>query len=101
MLKKIRLLNEVPPMNRFDSLALCLLAMLPLSACTAPWDRSLYEGMRQGANNAAQQPAGRAVPQGTPLPDHERYEAERKRLRGDTAGNSPEPTDAAASAAAR
>jgi hypothetical protein len=72
---------------------------LALTAC-ASWDRSMYEGMRQGANNAARQPEGRAVPQTTPLPDHDAYQRERARLRGD-AGEAPIASGAAASAATR
>ncbi|MBC7954988.1 MAG: hypothetical protein H7Y33_03835, partial [Cytophagales bacterium] len=70
-------------MTRLDHLAAPLLLCLTLTACANTyWERSLYEGMRQGADNAARQPGPRAVPQTTRLPEHEQYERERQRLLG-------------------
>lgn len=92
-------------MTRFDRLALAAatpLLCLTLTACASTyWERSLYEGMRQGADNAARQPGARAVPQTTRLPDHAQYERERQRLLGAQAGQPAGAADAAASAAAR
>ncbi|GAB4559501.1 MAG: hypothetical protein IV105_01425 [Rhizobacter sp.] len=70
-------------MTRLDHLAAASLLCLGLTACAGThWERSFYEGMRQGADNAARQPGGRAVPQTTRLPDHDQYERERLRLIG-------------------
>jgi len=89
-------------MTHHDRLAAVLLLSLTLSACADTyWERSLYEGVRQGADNAARQPGARAVPQTTRLPNHDQYERERQRLLGAQAGQPADATDAAASAAAR
>lgn len=74
-----------------------------LAACAGTnWERSFYEGTRQGADNAAQQPGGRAVPQNTPPMPYDRYEREREKLRsGGGASTEPIGSAAAASAAAR
>ncbi len=73
-----------------------------LTACSATaWERGLYDGMREGAANAARQPGPRAVPQATTLPDHGHYERERQRLRGDPKVEAAPGEAAAASAAAR
>ncbi len=84
-------------------LAASLLLSLSLSACSSTyWERSFYEGARQGADNAARQPGPRAVPQTDRLPSHHQYERERLRLQGATPTDSRPPVaDAAASAAAR
>jgi hypothetical protein len=44
------------------------------------WERGLYEGMRQGTKERARLPGGAAVPD-PQLPDHDRYEQERRRLK--------------------
>lgn len=90
-------------MTRLDRLAAALLLCLNLTACAGThWERSFYEGLRQGADNAARQPGGRSVPQTTRLPDHHQYERERQRLLGAQPGpQAASATDAAASAAAR
>ena len=81
-------------------IAITLVAVLTACANTN-WERSFYEGMRQGADNAAQQPGARAVPQTTPLLPYDRYEREREKLRGSGSSSEPVSSEAAASAAAR
>ena len=86
----------------------CILVLVPswlllaLGGCAGTnWERSLYEGVRQGADNAARQPAGRAVPQAAPLPRYDDYEREREALRGMAPADTPVRAEAAASATAR
>lgn len=90
-------------MTRLDHIAAASLLCLGLTACAGThWERSFYEGMRHGADNAARQPGGRAVPQTTRLPDHDQYERERLRLQGAATPDSRPPVvDAASSAAVR
>ncbi len=92
-------------MTRLDRRAAAVLLTLSLTACADTyWERSLYEGLRQRADNAARQHGARAVPQTTRLPEHGQYERERQRLLGAQAARPAEGTDganAAASAAAR
>ena len=58
-----------------------LVTLAALSACAdMNWERSVYEGMRRGADNAARQPGSAAVPQTTRLPEYTQYEQERQRL---------------------
>lgn len=61
---------------------LALLSILTaLSACAdMNWERSVYDGMRRGADNAAQRPGSAAIPQTTRLPEYTQYEQERQRL---------------------
>lgn len=58
-----------------------LITLASLSACAdTNWERGVYEGIRRGADNAAQRPANAAVPQATRLPEYTLYEQERQRL---------------------
>ena len=88
--------------NKMLRRALAITLISLLSACAGTnWERSFYEGMRQGADNAAQQPAARAVPQAAPLMPYDRYEREREKLRGGGSSTEAVNSDPAASAAAR
>jgi hypothetical protein len=58
-----------------------LITLVALSACAdINWERGVYEGVRRGADNAAQRPGGAAIPQTTKLPEYTQYERERQRL---------------------
>lgn len=58
-----------------------LIILAALSACAdMDWECSIYEGMRSGADNAAQRPGSASVPQPTRLPEYTQYERERQRL---------------------
>ena len=63
-----------------------LITLAALGACAdMNWERSVYEGMRRGADNAAKLPGNAAVPQTTRLPEFTEYERERERLTAPTA----------------
>jgi hypothetical protein len=69
-----------------------LITLAALGACAdMNWERSVYEGMRRGADNAAQRPGSTLVPQPTTLPEYTQYERERQRLM------TPDPTAAKSS----
>ena len=88
--------------NEMHRWLICIPLIGLLTACASTnWERSFYEGMRQGADNAAQQPGARAVPQTTPSMPYDRYEREREKLRSNGSSIEPIHSEAAASAAAR
>jgi hypothetical protein len=69
-----------------------LITLATRGACVdMNWERSPYDGMRRGANNAAQRPGSASVPQTTRLPEDPQHERERQRLM------TPDPTVAKAS----
>jgi hypothetical protein len=56
---------------------LTLLAALLCGCVQISWERAAYEGVRQGAKNAASQPGAKAVPD-PKLPSHEAYRKVRR-----------------------
>jgi len=58
-----------------------LIPLAALSACAdINWERSVYEGVRRGADNAAQQPESVSGQQTTRLPEYTQFERDRRRL---------------------
>jgi hypothetical protein len=74
-------LLEIPMNRRPESLALIVLMCVAGAGCDTLTERSFYEGMRQGNDQAARRTGPAAVPQSQPLPSYDAYERERQRLR--------------------
>ncbi|RQP25025.1 hypothetical protein [Piscinibacter terrae] len=59
---------------------LTLAAALLCGCAQINWDRAVYEGMRESARQSANRPGAQATPD-PKLPDYDKYEEERRRVR--------------------